>query len=311
MNTERSQNRRTHLTKGASNQCLASLLAGLAKGEGFSTSRLPTVSFMRSAMHVPRTPIVYEPGIFIVAQGRKVGYLGERKIIYDANHYLVMSVPLPFECETEGDPQRPLLGLRISVTPAAIAELLLQIEDMRSIDGADAQAMQAAAMDEKLSDTAVRLAESLQADDDARILGPQFVREIIYYVLRGKLGKNLRAVASPDSHFGRIGRVLNQMHTEFARAYDMTKLARENGMSISAFHARFKSVTASSPLQYLKNIRRHKALMLMVHEDISASIAASKVGYESASQFSREFKTRFGDTPSAVAAYMRASLIRL
>src|ERR1051326_1032895 len=128
--------------------------------------------------------------------------------------------------------------------------------------------MEAAALDEELCSTALRLAESLQTDDDARILGPQIVREIIYYVLCGKLGKNLRAVASPDSQFGKIARVLNKMHTEFARAYDMTMLARENGMSVSAFHARFKSVTASSPLQYLKNIRLHKALMMMIYEDV-------------------------------------------
>jgi len=101
------------------------------------------------------------------------------------------------------------------------------------------------------------------------------------------------------------------MHTDFARSYDMTQLAREAGMSVSAFHARFKAVTASSPLQYLKSVRLHKALLLMVHEGASAGVAASRVGYESASQFSREFKQRFGNGPAAVAADLRKAMVTL
>src|SRR6516165_8479802 len=89
---------------------LVALLDELIQGEGFLPSRLPGVNFMRSTRYVPRSPIVYEPGIFVVAQGRKTGYLGERKIIYDSDRYLVLSVPLPFECETEGSPEAPLLA---------------------------------------------------------------------------------------------------------------------------------------------------------------------------------------------------------
>jgi AraC-like DNA-binding protein len=166
-------------------------------------------------------------------------------------------------------------------------------------------------MDGAVIDTTTRLLTALQSAEDARILGPQLVRELVYRVLRGPLGKNLRELATPRSHFGRISRVLNRIHTEFDSAFDMAELAREAGMSSSTFHTHFKAMTASSPLQYLKTIRLHKARMLMVHDGASASSAASRVGYESASQFSREFKRHFGDAPAAVATLLRKQMVRL
>lgn len=292
------------------NTRMASLLADLAEGHGFSSSRLPGVKFMRATEHVPPSPITYEPSIVIVAQGRKTGRLGEKTFVYDANNYLVLTAPLPFECETFGTPENPLLGLSIAVTPALVAELLVQIEAAPSDNGARPQAIESAPVDDALSNAAVRLLECLHSPDDARILGPQIIREITYRVLTGPLGANLRALAAPQSHFGQITRVLNRIHADYARTYDMETLAREAGMSVSTFHAHFKNVTASSPLQYVKTIRLHKARMLMVHDGLSAAGAALQVGYESASQFSREFKRHFGGSPAEIATQLRASLMR-
>lgn len=289
---------------------MVSLLTDLAAGHGFSASRLPGVKFMRSTEHVAASPITYEPCIVIVAQGRKSGRLGDKTFVYDANNYLVLAVPLPFECETFGTPENPLLGLSIPVTPALVAELLVQIEAAPADAGIRPQAIESAPLDAALGDAAVRLLECLHSADDARILGPQIIREITYRVLTGPLGANLRALAAPQSHFGQISRVLNRIHTDYTRTYDMETLAREAGMSISTFHAHFKSVTASSPLQYLKTIRLHKARMLMVHDGLSAAGAALQVGYESASQFSREFKRHFGGAPAEIATQLRASLMR-
>ncbi|MDF3058994.1 MAG: AraC family transcriptional regulator [Rariglobus sp.] len=289
---------------------MASLLSDLAQGRGFSGSRLPGVKFMRATEHVPPTPITYEPSIVIVAQGRKTGRLGERTFVYDANNYLVLTAPLPFECETFGTPENPLLGLSIAVTPALVAELLVQIESTPVDGNARPQAIESTPVDDALSNAAVRLLECLHSADDARILGPQIVREITYRVLTGPLGASLRALAAPQSHFGQITRVLNRIHADYARNFDMETLAREAGMSVSTFHAHFKNVTASSPLQYLKTIRLHKARMLMVHDGLSAAGAALQVGYESASQFSREFKRHFGGAPAGIATQLRASLMR-
>lgn len=290
---------------------LAGLISELATGEGFSSSRLPGVKFMRSTRHFPRSPVAYEPSIVLIAQGRKTGHLGGKRFVYDANHYLVLSVPLPFECETEGSLAEPLLGVSIGVTPALVGELLLQMEETPPPGPSPLQAIEATLLDQGLFETAIRLLESLRSAEETRILGPPIVREITYRVLRGALGRNLRVLASPHSHFWQISRVLHRIHTDYAQSHDLPSLAREAGMSVSTFHEHFKAVTSSSPLQYLKNVRLHKARTLMVHEGASAGAAAAQVGYESPSQFSREFKRFFGGSPAAVAAQLRQALVRL
>jgi AraC-like DNA-binding protein len=287
---------------------LVELLSQLATREGFSDSMLEGVRFMRSTQRIPRRPVVYEPGIVIIAQGRKRGYLGGRVYTYDAKNYLVLSVPLPFECETEGTPDKPLLGLSVSVDPATVAELLMEMDDVTLQPAAAPRAIYATPLNDGLCDAATRLLECLRSRSDARILGPQVVREITYRVLRGEQGGALRAVAARHSHFGQIHKALRRIHTDYSGAIDIETLASESGMSVSAFHHNFKAVTSSSPLQYLKTIRLHKARMLMVNEGLGAGSAAGRVGYESPSQFSREFKRLFGSTPGEEAERWRMAL---
>jgi len=132
---------------------------------------------------------------------------------------------------------------------------------------------------------------------DARILGPQIIREIIYRVLRGRQGGALRAAAALHSRFGQVNRALQRIHADYSRDLTIQELADAAGMSQSAFHQNFKSVTSNSPLQYLKTIRLHKARMSMVYEGLRAGVAADRVGYQSQWQFSREFKRLFGLSP--------------
>jgi AraC-like DNA-binding protein len=141
------------------------------------------------------------------------------------------------------------------------------------------------------------------------LLGRQTVREIAYRVLLGEQGGALRALASRDDHFARIARVVKYMHAEHAKPLGAEDLARRAGMSLSVFHHHFKLMTASSPLQYLKRIRLDRAKRLMAHDGYNAGTAARAVGYESASQFSREFKRLFGATPVEEAGQTRARLM--
>ena len=159
-----------------------------------------------------------------------------------------------------------------------------------------------------LGGAVIRLLECLGDATEARILGPQIVREIVYRVLCGEQGNALRALAVRHTHFARIGKVLRRVHTEFSCPLDVETLAEEASMSVSTFHHHFKAVTSTSPLQYVKTIRLHQARLLMVHEGLNAGVAAQRVGYESPSQFSREFKRLFGSNPSTEAARVRAAL---
>lgn len=290
---------------------LVSLLSELTSEEGVRPSILPGVRLMRSTENWPRVPVTYQPGIVIIAQGKKRGHLGGKTFNYDANNYLVLSVPLPFECDTEGSPEEPMLGISVGVTPAIVAELLMEMRDLPPVTEPQSLAVRSYPLDDQLGDAALRLLLALRNEDDARALGPAIIREMIYRVLKRERSGTLRALGAPHTHFGQINRALTKMHSEYAKPVDITSLASEAGMSVSTFHSHFKAVTSSPPLQYLKSIRLQKARMLMAHDGHTASTAAREVGYESPSQFSREFKRYFGNTPAAVAAEMRNAMMRL
>jgi AraC-like DNA-binding protein len=284
---------------------MVELLGELAIKEGFSPSKLTGVKFIRSNKPFPRMPVVYEPSIVIVGQGRKIGYLGDQVYIYDPFNYLVLSVPLPFECETQATPEEPYLAVSVQVDPVTVGELLIEMDD----DGVAGRAVPLGICSTPLTDelisATVRLLECLKTPLDSRILGPHIVREIIYRALYGEQGGALRALAVRHSRFSQIARVLRRIHTEYDKELDIEFLAGEANMSISTFHHNFKSVTSESPLRYLKSIRLHKALMLMLRDGLNASAAAGKVGYESASQFSRELNRYFGNSPADEAAKLR------
>ncbi|HWW70886.1 MAG TPA: AraC family transcriptional regulator [Duganella sp.] len=286
---------------------LASLILAQAQGQGFLPSQIPGVVLMRMDRHLPRAPTVYDPCIVIVAQGRKVGSFNGRRYVYDARHCLTLTVPLPFESETFGSAERPFLGLAVAVTPALVTDLLMRM------DGAPAEppagdVISSVPLNVELLSVAVRLLESLRDTERARVLGPNIVRELVYLLLSGPGGGGLRSLAVADGRLNRIAKVLQRLQTEFALDHDMATLARDAGMSPSTFHARFKAVTGESPLQYLKLIRLHQARTLMVNAGLSIQVTAARVGYESVSQFSREFKRLFGDSPGTAAVRLRAAL---
>lgn len=287
-------------------ELLAALIAPLARQEGLNATHLEAVRLIRTSESQPRAPIVYEPGIIIVAQGRKRVFLGEQALSYDPNNYLVLSVPLPLECETIASPEAPLLAVSIRTDPAQLGELLIEMEDEEPGPGL-VQGIYATALTEDLACATQRLLECLAAERDSRILGPSIVREILYRVLCGEQGGALRAVAARHGRFGQIARVLKHLHSSYAEEQDIESLARAANMSVSNFHHSFKAVTSTSPLQYLKSLRLHKARVLMHQQGLSAAAAADRVGYASASQFSREFKRFFGSSPAADAALPRSA----
>ena len=288
---------------------LARLLDEVAVEEGMHPTLVDGVRVLRRSYALPRAPIVYDPRIIIVGQGRKWAYLGDRVYTYDPFNYLVLSVPMPAECEAEASPEEPILIVSIDVDPAMLGEMLLEMDEPSPPPATTPRGISSTPMGDELVGAVVRLLECLKSPVDSRILGRQTVREIVYRVLLGEQGGSLRALASRDDHFARIARVVKYMHAEYARPLGAEDLARRAGMSLSVFHHHFKLVTASSPLQYLKRIRLDHARRLMAHDGYNASTAARAVGYESASQFSREFKRLFGVTPVEDAEQTKARLV--
>jgi AraC-like DNA-binding protein len=267
---------------------------------------LPDIRLLYGTQPGTRTPVMYQPGIVFLFSGHKIGYINERVFRYDTNEYLLLTVPLPFECETFATPEVPLAGLRLNVDILQLQELLMDIgEDEYFHPGAAASGINSAVLSEEILCAAERLLDVMEHPLDARILGKQIIREMLYHVLTGPRGEALLALVSRQTHFSLISRVLKRIESQYTENLSVDQLAAEANMSVSAFHHNFKSVTSTSPLQYLKTFRLHKARMLMVHDGMKASAAAIRVGYESPSQFSREFKRYFGLTPGEDVARIR------
>jgi AraC-like DNA-binding protein len=290
---------------------LAELLDTLAVREGLHPTDVPGVQLARISEGAPRKPILYEPMIVVLGQGRKRVYVGGEVIRYDAGNYLALSVPVPVECEVDASAREPLLAVRIAIEPALLAEILVTLDEPVR-ESEVPRGIDASPLTPEISDAVVRLLECLRRPADSRILGPQTVREIVYRVLQHESGGGaaaaLRALATRNDRFMRIARVLQQVHADPSVSLSIEDLARSASMSASTFHHNFKAVTATSPLQYLKSLRLHRARLLMVNAGHNASTAALAVGYESASQFGREFKRFFGKPPVEEAAELRARL---
>lgn len=285
---------------------MAALLRGLAPDEGYNLTALPSVRVLRANRALARTPVLYDPGIVIVCQGRKRGYFGDRLYLYDEQHYLAVSVPVPFSMETDATPERPLLALYLHLDFALAAELASQIDAAGSAAAAQPpQSMLSTPMDDAMRTSVLRFIEAMSRPLEAAVLGPGLLRELYFRVLTGPQGGSMREALSLRGQFGRIGRSLRLIHAEYARPLDVTRLADEAGMSVPSFHSHFKAVTQVSPMQYVKSTRLHQARLLMVRQDLTAESASQAVGYTSPSQFSREFKRLFGLTPAAEARRMR------
>ncbi|MGK5023513.1 AraC family transcriptional regulator [Janthinobacterium sp. RB2R34] len=293
---------------------LRQLLDMLVPHEGYTASALDAVSFMRANSALPRMPVLYQPGIVIVCSGRKRGFLGGRQYVYDARHYLVLALPLPFESETEASAAEPMLAVVVRIDMELAAELTLALgqagaPQTQQGDDTSPSGIAATPMDTAMDDAVLRLCQVLAQPLEAAILGPGIVREIVFRVLRGPQGGAIRAALAQHSQFGRIGKALRRIHGNYTELLDVATLALAADMSMPAFHAGFKAVTGTTPMQYLKTTRLHKARLLLVQDGLNAASAAHRVGYASTTQFSREFTRLFGRSPLREAARMQHALM--
>jgi AraC-like DNA-binding protein len=307
MNARRASTPDPDLSSGNQKRMIA-LLHALAPDEGYNLTALPSVRILRSNRPLSRTPVLYDPGIVIVCQGRKRGYFGDQLYLYDEHHYLAVSVPVPFSMETDATEERPLLALYLHLDFTLAADLAVQIDREGATEHVQApQSMMSTPMDDTMQASVLRFLEAMQRPLEAAVLGPGLLRELYFRVLTGAQGSSMREALAMRGQFGRIGRSLRLIHAGYAQPLDVMQLAEEAGMSVPSFHSHFKSITQVSPMQYVKSTRLHQARLLMVRQELTAEAASHAVGYTSPSQFSREFKRLFGLTPAAETKRMRES----
>jgi AraC-like DNA-binding protein len=287
---------------------LAARITALATVDGTHATAIPQLQLSRASGPSPCMAVVYEPAIAIVAQGRKQALLNGERYVYDALHYLVVSVSLPVMGQIiEATPERPYLSLRINVDPREISALILDTDPQPAPGSGVDRGLFLARSSESLLDATLRLMRLLDSPQDVPVLAPLALREILYRVLIGELGHRLRELATSDSRTGRIAQVIRLLRERYREPLRIDQLADAAHMSASALHHHFKAVTAISPLQYQKQLRLHEARRLMLALGIEASDAAHRVGYESPSQFSREYKRLFGAPPRQEIDALRAA----
>lgn len=267
------------------------------KGE-LHTTAIPGLSLFRR--NEPTDPIsgMYEPSVCLVAQGAKRVLLGDDTYVYDAHHYLITSVHLPTVVQIiEASPEKPYLGLRLKFDLREVAQLMVDSNLPQPRAQQSSRGMATGEVTQPLLNAFLRLIDLLADEKDIPILAPVIQREIIYRLLVGDQGARLRQIASAGSQSQQIARAIEWLKSNFTEQLSIDDLAEKASMSNSAFHHHFRSMTALSPLQYQKHLRLQEARRLMLTERMDAANAAFQVGYESPSQFSREYNRMFGAPP--------------
>ncbi|MGV2098069.1 AraC family transcriptional regulator N-terminal domain-containing protein [Rhizobium sp. 21-4511-3d] len=265
---------------------LAELIDRHAGTDGSFDTALPRVGIIRSSAKTEPIHTMYEPSCCIVAQGRKRAVVGDRVHVYDSAHYLVVGVDLPvIGAVVEASADRPYLCMRVQLDRGMLAELMPAADGKAS----ESAAAGVSASTPELLDAAVRMLQLLDAPEDAGILAPMIEREMLYRLIRGPQAPLLRQIANRESRLNQIGRAVDFIRKNFSEPFAIEHLASVAGMSASTFYEHFKSVMAMSPLQFRTQLRLQEARRLMVTEGLTAAEAGFRVGYDSPSQFSRDY----------------------
>lgn len=276
---------------------LANLILELLPLSGIPVPLPDGVHLFRSDSPFARTPVSYQSEVIFLAQGSKRVYFGNDIVRYDPSRYLVVPMPLPTECSSEVEPGKPLLGMSVALDKAELEEIASEIDESETFTSSIPKALFGAAMTDDILAACVGMLRSMKNARDAKVLAPMRKKEILYRVLTGENGWVIRGLLGQERGYFRIARTLRVIHESFGENLSVAELARMANMSESTFHSAFKSVTESSPLQYIKGLRLHKAREYITQSGMNASQAAYSVGYESPSQFSREYKRLFGTSP--------------
>jgi AraC-like DNA-binding protein len=266
-------------------------------GERFTTA-IPGLSLFRRTE--PTEPItgMYEPSICLIAQGAKRVMVGDDTYVYDAHHYLITSVHLPTVVQvTEASRDKPYLGLRLTFDLKEVSQLMADSNLPPPRTQQSSRGMATGEVTLALVTAFQRLVDLLSDERDIPILAPVIQREIIYRLLVGDLGERLRQIAAAGSQSQQIARAIEWLKGNYDQPLRIDDLAERARMSSSTFHHHFRTMTALSPLQYQKQLRLQEARRLMLADRLDAATAAFQVGYESPSQFSREYNRLFGAPP--------------
>lgn len=290
---------------------LTALIDRLTATDGTYPTIIAPLTLYRMSAPTPPVHGVQKPTFCVIAQGSKLTVLGADNHRHDASRYLLLSVELPLTVQiTEASPDAPYLGMCLDIEPRQISALLMEMDGLEGAARTPAAQTPAAQSgsglapslslsrtDAPLLDAVLRLLRLLDTPQDVAVLAPLALREILYRLLAGEQGARLRQIAVSDSLTHRIAKAITWLKQHYAEPLDIGTIAQEVCMSASSLHHHFKTVTALSPLQYQKHLRLQEARRLMLSDALDAATAGYRVGYQSPSQFNREYSRLFGAPP--------------
>ncbi|MBX9840644.1 MAG: AraC family transcriptional regulator [Xanthobacteraceae bacterium] len=292
---------------------LGRLIEQFAGADGVHATPIPRVFLLRSSHPTDELHAVQEPAVCFVAQGRKRVLAGPSVYVYDRAKYLIASVDVPIVGQIlEASPAAPYLCMRLDLDPAVIGALMLEAKALTikapgGAGDAPGPALSLSSVTPELLDAAIRLVRLLASPRDIPILAPLAEREILYRLLLGDQASKLRQIAFAESKLQQINRAIGWIKRNYRKPFSIDAVSAEARMSSSTLHEHFKAVTSMSPLQYQKQLRLQEARRLILSQSLDAATASHSVGYESPSQFSREYKRTFGAPPAQDIARLRAA----
>jgi AraC-like DNA-binding protein len=286
---------------------LAGLLAAYAPHDGSFDLRIPGLMVSRiSRVNKECVHALRVSSLCIVAQGAKTVIVGDQVYEYDASQMIVFSVALPVAAQvTQATPSNPYLSLRLELDPRKIAELVLKVYPQGLPLAQERKAVYLMPADRSIVSAATRLMECLAHPGDIELLAPLVIDEILIRLLRSPIGARVAQMGLAESSVQRIAKAISWLRENYSQPMKVEELAEMVHMSVSSFHEHFKAVASMSPLQYQKTLRLQEARRLMLSTMLDAGAACQRVGYLSASQFSREYSRFFGSAPTRDIARLR------
>jgi AraC-like DNA-binding protein len=266
--------------------------------EGLTNTYLNSVKLFKTTRCTPKGPLIYDLCLILVLQGRKIGYLGTETFKYDYKNYLVVPTTMPFECETFASKDEPFICILVSIDKNIMYELIDSISKEEIQDSNKSNlGVFSDNVTLEIEDIVFRLLKILESKEESKILGNQILRELYYRISVGENSHFLHKMFLNTNIEAKISKSLKTIHDNFSQHLEIPQLAKEEDMSVSSFHTHFKRITSHTPLQYIKKIRLNKAKEFITNENFQVNETAYKVGYESISQFSKDFKIYYGYPP--------------
>lgn len=292
---------------------LIAKISGIMDSQGIENGAfvtpVPGLRLLRTHDTVAPRHMSYRPSLCVVAQGAKEMLVGDRTVTYGEMQSLVVTVEVPVLSQIVGaSREKPYLGAVLELNTDIILDVVTRLEGAGQVGGSTSFGLVVKDMDEQIIGSLIRLLETIERPQAVEILYPAIMREITYWLLTGPAGRNVARMVLPDGQPQRIARAVHRLRDRLDEPFSVAELAKTAGMSPSSFHHHFKTLTSMSPLQYQKHLRLLEARRRMMADGEKAGMAAFSVGYESVSQFSREYARMFGAPPRRETQRARAGL---